>query len=196
MNNEESKDNDPDSAIPPSLKEAIANLRGKAVPEDGDKDASVNVFAISKEIEQKVIAEKDAAEKERIANPEIGQIMPDGTIYAGISKDTGNKLFAMPEDATASMKWKAAMDYAANLEEHGHSDWRLPTIGDLKLLYNNRSLIGGFRTEDKWYVDSDYWSSSCVGNIADGKDFSRGFAISSGISLRHRVRCVREQPSL
>jgi hypothetical protein len=36
--------------------------------------------------------------------PEVGDTMKDGTIYAGISPDTGKPFYAMPEDAPQPVK--------------------------------------------------------------------------------------------
>jgi hypothetical protein len=54
--------------------------------------------------------------------------MEDGIIYAGISPDTGKPLYALPADASLSMKWKQAMEYAANFEGHGYPEgaFRVP----------------------------------------------------------------------
>jgi len=59
--------------------------------------------------------------------------MPDGTIYAGLSPDTGKKMYAMPADAPLTMSFNEAADYAAKLDAHGHRDWRVPTKAELKV---------------------------------------------------------------
>src|SRR5262249_13943526 len=71
-----------------------------------------------------------------IAEPkplQIGDVMEDGTKYAGISPDTSKPMFVTPDDAPLTMKWKEAKDYAANL------GMRLPTKGELNVLFNNRA---------------------------------------------------------
>src|SRR5260221_12518127 len=50
---------------------------------------------------------------------EPGVRMRDGTIYAGISPDTGKPMNATPADVPLTMKWKQAMEYAAKLDHHG-----------------------------------------------------------------------------
>src|SRR5579862_2002676 len=91
--------------------------------------------------------------------PKIGQKMPDGTVYAGISPDTGNPMYTTPEDPSLAMTFNEAADYAARLNAHGHRDWRLPTKAELNVLFNNRAAIGGFRwAEANAY--NQYWSST------------------------------------
>src|SRR5262249_56590304 len=67
-----------------------------------------------------------------------GDRMQDGTIYAGLSPDTGKEMYTTPADATGTMKWKKAMDYAAGLDAHGRRDWRVPTKAEVNVLYETR----------------------------------------------------------
>jgi hypothetical protein len=90
------------------------------------------------------------------AGPKPGDRMADGTVYAGISPNTGKAMYTTPKDATLTMKWKAAVEYAAKLDAHGHRDWRVPTKGELNVLFNNRAAIGGFDVSAAGW----YWSSS------------------------------------
>src|SRR5260370_41766213 len=47
--------------------------------------------------------------KPQSTEPKIGDRMPDGTVYAGISPDSGKAMYATPTDAPLTMKSKAAM---------------------------------------------------------------------------------------
>ena len=89
-------------------------------------------------------AVNDTARPPAKAAPQVGDTMEDGTIYAGISPDTGKSMYTTPTDAPLRMQWRKAMDYAAGLDTHGHKDWRVPSAGELKVLFNNRAAIGGF----------------------------------------------------
>jgi hypothetical protein len=95
----------------------------------------------------------------------VGASMPDGSVYAGVSPDTGKPMFATPKDAPVHCSFNQAADYAANLDAHGHKDWRVPTKAELNVLFGNRAAIGGFDT-----TCSDpagwYWSSSRFSFIA------------------------------
>src|SRR5947209_19638573 len=73
-----------------------------------------------------------------------GERMPDGSVYAGISPDTNEPMYATPADAPLTMKWKQAMEFAARLDAHGHQDWHVPTKSELNVLFQNRAAIGGF----------------------------------------------------
>ena len=47
----------------------------------------------------------------------------------------------------------SAASLCANLVEGGYSDWYLPSLEELKIMFLNKSAIGGFAA-------ADYWSSS------------------------------------
>jgi len=93
--------------------------------------------------------------------PAIGDRMPDGTIYAGISPDTNEPIYVMSADLSGTLKWKQAMEYAARLDENGHRDWRLPTKTELDVLFENRDkgALKGTFNESGFGIDGRYWSS-------------------------------------
>src|SRR5271163_4912245 len=76
--------------------------------------------------------------------PKVGDKMRDGTVLAGISPDTNKPMYATPADASLTMTFNEATEYAAKLDAHGHKDWRVPTKAELNVLFNNRAAIGGF----------------------------------------------------
>jgi hypothetical protein len=103
-----------------------------------------------------------------------GDKMPDGTIYAGVSPRTGKAMYATPADAPLTYTFNEAHKYAKKLDAHGHRDWRVPTIDELNVLFNNRAAIGGFNS-----TGSDpagwYWSASSINEWnAWGQRFSDG----------------------
>jgi hypothetical protein len=91
--------------------------------------------------------------------PAAGDRMPDGTVFAGISPDTNKPMYATPADASLTMKFNEAQEYAAKLDAHNHKDWRVPTQAELNVLFNNRAAIGGFNVTGSnpagWY-----WSAT------------------------------------
>jgi len=105
------------------------------------------------------IANDDGVRLPASGKPKIGDKMPDGTIFAGISPDTNKPMYASPDDATLTMTFNDAQKNAAKLYVHGHQDWRLPTKAELNVLFNNRAAIGGFDLSGQpragWY-----WSAS------------------------------------
>ena len=59
--------------------------------------------------------------------PRVGQDMPDGSVYAGVSPDTHRPMYTTREDAPLNTTFARAQNYAAALDAHDHRDWRLPT---------------------------------------------------------------------
>jgi hypothetical protein len=124
-----------------------------------------------------------------------GHKMPDGTVYAGISPDTGKPMYTMPTDAPLAMEWKQALLYASKLDAAGHNDWRLPSKPELDLLFNNRVAIGGFNlggstpgsTPAGWY-----WSSTPdILWTAWSQRFRDGSQINNYWDHLMSSRCVR-----
>ena len=98
-----------------------------------------------------------------VGQSEPGDEMPDGTIYAGVSPDSGEAMYVTPGDAPQRMTFNDAAAYAASLDAHGHKDWCWPTKGELLEIYKNRNegaLKGTFNEttgsgDARWY-----WSCS------------------------------------
>jgi hypothetical protein len=128
------------------------------------------------------------------AAPRIGAVMPDGTVYAGVSPDTNKPMYATPADASLTMTFNGAKEYAQGLntqKAHGHDDWHLPTKNELNVLFNNRAAIGGFNV-----TGSDpagwYWSAAPYGNwVAWGQRFSDGLQYYNYKDVHSSVRMVR-----
>ena len=135
--------------------------------------------------------------------PQIGDVMADGTVYAGISPATDEALYVAAQDAPATMKWKAAMKYAADLDANGHKDWRLPSKAEMDLLYRNKdagALKGTFKDKVSgfglalWYWSCTEHASNSSG--AWGQCFTDGGGAwdnSKGLPVLS-VRCVRAEP--
>lgn len=127
------------------------------------------------------------------AEPQVGDRMEDGTVFGGISPDTNKPMYVRPADEPLTMKWKQAMDYAARFEGHGKpvGTFRVPTEGELNVLFQNRAKIGGFN-ETGSYPAGWYWSSTQIGNdIARGQRFSDGRRNWHGKYGHSSVRLVR-----
>ena len=119
------------------------------------------------------------------------------------------------------MTWKEAVKYCDNLTEDGHSDWRLPTISELRHLIKEcpKTMSGGTcRVSDKclegrcyngecggcsWNSSGAYsefgeigwfWSSSTRSDLTDtawAVGFKDGDVYNYGKSYNCYVRCVR-----
>jgi hypothetical protein len=123
-----------------------------------------------------------------------GDKMDDGTIYAGISPDTGKPMYTTPTDAPLTMDFNEAADYAAKLDAHGHHDWHVPTKAELNVLFNNRAAIGAFDQSGS-YPGGWYWSSSTNSDSWCGawcQQFSSGKQLFYVNKLHpSSARCVR-----
>src|ERR1700690_2952957 len=120
----------------------------------------------------------------------IGQTMKDGSILAGVSPDTGRDLFAPPADAPLAYTFNQAQDYAGALDAHDHQDWRIPTKGELKLLFDNFAAIGGFDLSGA-FPSGWYWSSSQdTSYSAWSQRFSDGRQSEHGDAMQSSLRCV------
>jgi hypothetical protein len=117
--------------------------------------------------------------------------MPDGTVFAGISPDTNKPMYATPTDASLTMKFNEAQEYAARLDAHGHKDWRVPTNAELNVLFNNRAAIGGFDMSGS--VPSGWYCSSSQSIFWDawGQRFSDGYQSGGNKDVPSSVRPVR-----
>lgn len=82
--------------------------------------------------------------------------------------------------------WSTATQMCANSRVGGFSDWRLPTLAELSLMYTHRTEIGGFKS-------AYYWSSS----RSSSSNYYWAYVFSSGIqndmysSNKYYVRAVR-----
>lgn len=125
---------------------------------------------------------------------EIGDKMTDGTIYAGISPDTNQPMYAAPADAPMSMDFNAAAKYAKDLEVGGKKGFRVPSKAELNVMFQNRekgALKGTFNLTGSgpagWY-----WSDTPYGfNFAYGQRFSDGYRVFYYRLNDSSVRCVR-----
>jgi hypothetical protein len=132
-------------------------------------------------------------------DPRIGDRLPDGTIYAGISPDTNKPMHTTPADASLKMTFNAAQKYAKRLGTlfhktgaFSHKDWRVPTKAELNVLFNNRAAVGGFDVSGSLAAGL-YWSSSHADHgTVWSQRFSDGFQV--GIDgPRLSVRLVRSE---
>jgi len=100
-----------------------------------------------------------------------------------------NGIMVQKKDISSGANWSSANQMCITSSLAGFNDWRLPTIGELGILYQNRGTIGGFAA-------NDYWSStSCSLN-----DFNVFWFIDGTTDCYQknnnsiRARCVRTLP--
>jgi uncharacterized protein DUF1566 len=134
------------------------------------------------------------AAKRRQNDVQVGDAMPDGTIYAGISPDSHKPMYTTPWDAPGTYNFNEAAKYASRLDAHGHHDFHAPSKGELSVLWENRDkgkLAGTFNVTGSnpagWY-----WSSSPNGiDYGWAQHFSDGFQFNYGRDHVSSLRCVR-----
>lgn len=126
----------------------------------------------------------------------VGDVMRDGTVYAGVSPSTGRPMYTTASDAALTLRWDEAMGYAATFNGHGHNDWRLPTEDELDVLFSNRAAIGGFNDSGSYFAGWHWSSAEHPGNanIAWLERFSDGGEDWVWKGVAASVRCVRLEP--
>jgi hypothetical protein len=172
---------------------AAEGLRPAAITKDGFEvalgpDDAILISANGSVAKKSADAPAPAPEEPPAEKPalRIGDVMPDGTIYAGISPTTDRPLYAAPEDAPKRMSYANAAIYANGLKSGGKEDFRLPDEEELQLLYacrNKGALRGSFNTS------AVYRSRTAQGrrvvSLQDG-------TVSADLKfIRYKVRCVR-----
>jgi hypothetical protein len=131
------------------------------------------------------------------AAAEVGETMPDGSIFAGFSPDTGQQMFAMPGDAGVAMTFNEATQYAQKMNAEntlGHDDWRVPSREELNALFKNRDegALKGTVNLTGSYPLGWYWSCTpFVDRGAYSQRFSDGVQYGAMGSSTSSVRCVR-----
>jgi hypothetical protein len=102
-------------------------------------------------IKQAILDKEKADELQKIKEEAIKKKYNDSIYVASIVGNTITlkNLIIAQNDFAEPMIWEAATEVCKNLGE----GWRLPDIDELKYLYTNKNLIGGFS-------NGIYWSSS------------------------------------
>jgi hypothetical protein len=88
-------------------------------------------------------------------------------------------------DVTSGHQDHVAAVHCENLSHAGHSDWYLPALGELNILYNNQTVIGGFSAVWYWSSSEDYTSAARRQRFSDG---NQSYGTKSSTSA---VRCAR-----
>ena len=111
------------------------------------------------------------AEATNTKAPALGQLTKDG-VYAGLTDDGKQQIFAMPEDLKTrflkrpTMTFNKAAKRVAQLNAHKalhHDDWQIPSLEILRILKKNRNegkLKGTFNTVISIDASDWYWSST------------------------------------
>ena len=116
------------------------------------------------------------------------------------------KLYIQPDQNTTTMNWTTAVAYCNTLDANGYSDWYLPFVSQLMVMWEAcpeqsksnscmNNAIGATNTNFVSLIGDDYWSSTESGaapayRIAMDDGTIRTDASKSG---NEYVRCVRDQ---
>lgn len=153
--------------------------------EEGDP-VSVKVAKV------KTLAPWMGADAEKRIKP--GDEMQDGSIYVGLSPDTGRPLYTTKVDQ-GKYSWVDAEYAVKDLREGNHDDWRLPSIRELELLYKKRdmgALENSFDDEGEYYWSSD----EDLNFLSKVKRFNDGTRGHSFKKMDRMLRCVRSDESV
>jgi hypothetical protein len=161
---------------------------------------ALNGFKLSKwvrkEIGAKILDENAGLESSlNKVSQEMAAVgtMPDGSIYAGISPDTKKPMYVTVEDAGLTMHFNTAVEYAQNLDAHGHKDWRLPTQAELNVLFENREKGALKGTFNSISLAECYWNVTNSHNSPNSRSqsFKDGSQLYPPKLNTLSVRCVR-----
>lgn len=105
-------------------------------------------------------------------------------------------LYVQTKDMSNALDWESAKLLCESSIVGNFDDWRLPTIEELAVIYNNKAAIGGFI--DMSEGGSNYWSSSPSSGSAYYYflDFKTGRQSSVIKSAKCHVRAVRKDAEL
>ncbi len=113
--------------------------------------------------------------------PSVGSTGPGGSVVVFADSSGLHGLEAKAADEANKLDWSAAI---AAVGAYGMG-WRLPTMNELNLLYQQKTLVGGFTTDY-------YWSSQDDGNsVAWYVYFTNGEQNFNFKNIPFRVRAVR-----
>ena len=122
-------------------------------------------------------------------NNYVRAVRSDSPLIIGKPIRIGN-LEVARNDFPNKMLWDEAMEACANLED----GWRLPTMDELNLMYENKDKIGGFAKEDYWNstVNPDDDMDAMLQNFDVGDQFALKKDEFNCYWNYYLVRCVRD----
>ncbi|MEI6336664.1 MAG: DNRLRE domain-containing protein [Methylococcaceae bacterium] len=110
----------------------------------------------------------------------------DGSAVGTGAANTADIVAGCAQSDTAA---KIADAYVLN----GYTDWYLPSIDELILLYQQKTVVGGFANTYYWSSSEEYNKAAICQNFVDGNQNIFGMYVSSGMSKdwARPVRAVR-----
>lgn len=176
---------------------AAQEARIKAAKDQADQDARDKAFIAARDKASQAAqakAEQDAHDK--AVRDEWNKEQRD---RARVAQENANRVWTDPatglmwtgKDNGFALRWQPAADYCRNLQLGGFSDWRLPSIEELKKIYNpNASVACGHEGNLSCQIKGGIrltsgvvWSSSS----GDEPQTMRGFYFRSQGELKKHV---------
>ena len=81
----------------------------------------------------------------------------------------GQKYKVLPK-SNRTMNFNEATSYCRNLANYGYTDWRIPTVMELRQMYYDRTSIGGFGSNTYWTSDSNINGWRYIINFSNGNE--------------------------
>jgi hypothetical protein len=126
------------------------------------------------------------------SKPRVPELIPPRTLSSIVDSETGLRWTKTDNGEHAS--WESANRYCEKLQLDGVRNWRLPTIGELRTLYDperypEANWPGGikepFELTHPWI-----WSSEKIDSSIKGFKFNVGKSYPVDLSAQGRALCV------
>ncbi|MCF7987825.1 MAG: DUF1566 domain-containing protein [Methylovulum sp.] len=115
----------------------------------------------------------------------LGDTGPKGGKVYYVDGSGEHGLEAKAADESTALTWTAAIAAANAYNTGGVTGWHLPTKTELELLYEQKTVVGGF-------ADTFYWSATeSASGLAWTQDFNSGNQSNPNKANSYRVRAVR-----
>lgn len=100
----------------------------------------------------------------------------------GTVTDTKTNLMWLSSDNTVPINWHESVEYCKNLRTGGYSDWRVPTLSELKNLYDlNEKNGNGYHLTSRIFTTAE-----CCWATENEGDRSARFSFTDGKENWHR----------
>lgn len=158
------------------------------------KDIAANTLQPAVEEMERASAARRA---EQFANRRKGDLMPDGTIFLGVSPSTGEEFYAMGRDCHLYQNFNGAAAHAKkqnNDKMLGYGDWRVPTVKELAVMYSLQGTLVALPGIDNANKDRGgwYWASESLSDrLGAAFDFTTGTQVEAYKASTSSVRLVR-----